>query len=237
MNHSEAMELAMLLNTDPEEAFANSYRSAMEALTTYEAQITMESSLDGLIDSDEFDDYDYDAATEAVTEKVSGYLKKLASWFKKLFMKFTAMCRGITFRSAEKSFEKTYGDQNSKMAKGLAAKKVVTGVGSIMKEWNKLGMPNGPTGDTVSASDMARMTKEVIKKGSDINKNLQEALRDPTKMADDLKDLNDKAKTAASLMKKMTSMLNAAAKKGMISMKKSGEAIKMYNKAKTMLND
>lgn len=226
MRYTEAMEFSRLLNLDPEVAFKNSYKEALEAENSFYHQMALESTLGAFIDdNDAMEEANMEVATEAL-EKITNWLKKVAAWFKKLLMKFQAMVRGITFRAAEKAYNRTYEKTNnkgeySKKAQGMQMDLEIDAdaLDKLKTDWETVGksaasLPSG----SISAGTLAGMTKDSIKMGLEINKQLQDALRDPN-TTENVKDLNDKAKAAARIIKTMTSLLNKAANKGIIEMK------------------
>lgn len=235
MNYSEAVEFNRLLNLDPEVAFANSYKAALEAENSFRSQMALESSLGSFIeDSDEMEEANMEVATEAM-EKITNWLKKVAAWFKKLLMRFQAMVRGIAFRRAEKKFANTYEKTNSKgeyskKAQGMQRGLEIDGLDALAKDWETLGMPASSLQNTMDAGSLAGMTKNTIKMGIEINKKLQDALRDPN-TSEDVKTLNEQAKAAGRVINKMTSLLNKAAKKGIIQMKEEDKQKRADEKA------
>lgn len=244
MHYSEAVEFNRLMNLDPEVAFADSYKAALEAQAAYQDQMALESTLGAFIsdDSDAMESENFEVATEAM-EKITNWLKKVAAWFKRLLMRFQAMVRGIMFRRAEASFKKNYEGENpnkkghysyeygtTKKAKGMQKDMEISGLDAIQKDWETLGMPAASLQDTVTAGSLAGMTKSTIQMGIGINKELQDALRDPNSDVD-IQELNKKAKAAGRVINKMTSLLNQAAKKGIIQMKNDDKQAKADEKA------
>lgn len=240
MNYVEAMEFSRLLNVDPEVDFAEEYDSALEASLAMQDQLVLESSLDAFVE-DMDEEEQFTSATEAF-EKVSDWLKKVADWFKRLLMRFQAMVRGIIFKNTQKSIDKTYFQKNKKGELSDKAKAIRDNTITIdnADELNALARQagielNGISADgKVDAEQLARITKAVLSIGIKTNTKLQNALRKPESA--DVKTLNDEAKATGKLINKCTSMLNKAAQKGVIAMKKREQAQKLNKKADDVLS-
>ena len=169
-------------------------------------------------------------------------MKKVADWFKRLLMRFQAMVRGIIFKNTQKSIDKTYFQKNKKGELSDKAKAIRDNTITIdnADELNVLARQagielNGISADgKVDAEQLARITKAVLSIGIKTNTKLQNALRKPESA--DVKTLNDEAKATGKLINKCTSMLNKAAQKGVIAMKKREQAQKLNKKADDVLS-
>ena len=238
MNYDESLEFAKLLNTDPSVAFASEYEAAIESVTEADARDFVNSCMESFVDDADFIsdmDEDLDDVTEAVTDSVKNWAGKVADWFKKLVMKFQAFVRGITFKSAQKSFDKRFGGSGKAAQDRMkAANSVKLNSEMLVKvasDYQKFaGTTNFPIDDDATATDLANMTKQVLKDAIALNKKLQSALK-TKQSAEDLKDLNERAKAGGRVIKVCVSVLNTAAKRGVIQKK---EAI---NQAHKMLDN
>lgn len=238
MNYDESLEFAKLLNTDPSVAFASEYEAAIESVTEADARDFVNSCMESFVDDADFIpdmDDDLDDVTEAVTDSVKNWAGKVADWFKKLVMKFQAFIRGITFKNAQKSFDKKFGG-NGKAARDRmdAANSVKLNSEMLVKASADYEIFCGKKfmlsmNDNATADDLAAMTKNVLKDAIALNKKLQSALK-TKQSAEDLKDLNDRAKAGGRVIKVCVSVLNAAAKRGVIAKKESiNQAHKMLD--------
>ncbi len=238
MNYDESLEFAKLLNTDPSVAFASEYEAAIESVTEADARDFVNSCMESFVDDADFIpdmDEDLDDVTEAVTDSVKNWAGKVADWFKKMVMKFQAFIRGITFKAAQKSFDKKFGGS------GKAAQDRMAAANSVKLNTEMLVKASAdymkfadtkkfPLTEKATATDLANMTKQVLKDAIALNKKLQNAIK-TKQTADDLKDLNERAKAGGRVIKVCVAVLNTAAKRGVIQ-KKEG-----INQAHKMLDN
>lgn len=237
MNYDESLEFAKLLNTDPSVAFASEYEAAIESVTEADARDFVNSCMESFVDDADFIpdmDEDLDDVTEAVTDSVKNWAGKVADWFKKMVMKFQAFVRGITFKNAQKSFDKKFGGS------GKAAQDRMAAANSVKLNTEMLVKASAdymkfadakkfPLTEKATATDLANMTKQVLKDAIALNKKLQNAIK-TKQTADDLKDLNERAKAGGRVIKVCVAVLNTAAKRGVVQKKETvSQAHKMLD--------
>lgn len=117
MKYAEAMEYARLLDFEPDVAYADSFKRAIAAEESFRNQMAFESTLGAFVDDvDELRSENIEIATEAANA-VTETLKKIATWFKNLLIKFKAMIRKIVFKARVKAADKAV----SKMSKNAKA--------------------------------------------------------------------------------------------------------------------
>ena len=227
MKYSEAMEYTRLLNFDPEIAYPESFKRAIAAEEAFQNQMAFESTMGSFVDDvDSLRDENIEIATEAANA-VGDTLKKIWNWFKNLLTRFKQMIRKIVFKSRVK--------KNEKMAKKIGSKYDINkGTGPIKnsadielsdeeyEKYNKIfialsdnGMGIGSLSKTMSAVDLAKLSKRIASLGDEYEKKLSDAMKNPSPDTS-VKTLNTACKQVAQAMKVVTTLLNKAVKNGTV---------------------
>ena len=232
MKYSEAMEFARLLDFEPDKAYANTFKRAMEAEEAFKSQMALESTFGAFVDdTDNMRDENIAVATEAANA-VTNALGKIANWFKNLLTRFKAMIRRIVFKSRTKTFQKAMKkvSASGKNAGSTAPIKamVVELNDEEKKSYTEILNAAGITVNLnkVDAASLANIGKQVMDKSSAAEKELDAAMKNPNPNVT-VKDINAKCKACAKAMKVTTSLLNKAVKAGAVQTKDgSGKADK-----------
>lgn len=225
MKYAEAMEYARLLDFEPDVAYADSFKRAIAAEESFRNQMAFESTLGAFVDDvDELRSENIEIATEAANA-VTETLKKIATWFKNLLIKFKAMIRKIVFKARVKTADKAVAkmSKNAKAAGSAApAKGVVELTDEEVESYNEVfnaldekGIKAGFIGANMNAMTLANLCKMIASRGDECEKKLADAMKNPS--ADvSVKDLNENCKLVARAMKIATSLLNKAVKAGVV---------------------
>ena len=224
MKYTEAMEFAKLLDFDPSVAYKESFDRAIAAEESFKAQMAFESTLGAFVDDDEYRTENIRVATEAANAVVDT-LKKIATWFKNLLVKFKAFIRKIIFKARVTAADKAVAkmSKNAKAAGSAApAKGVVTlsdeeleKYNAVFKDLDQKGIRAGFIGANMNAMTLANLCKMIASRGDECEKKLADAMKNPS--ADvSVKDLNENCKLIARAMKITTSLLNKAVKAGAV---------------------
>lgn len=225
MKYSEAMEFARLLDFEPDVAYANSFKRAIAAEESFRNQMAFESTLGAFVDDvDELRSENIEIATEAANA-VTETLKKIATWFKNLLIKFKAMIRKIVFKARVKDANKAVAkmSKNAKAAGSAAPAKGVVELSDeevesyneVFKALDEKGIKAGFIGANMNAMTLANLCKMIASRGDECEKKLADAMKNPS--ADvSVKDLNENCKLVARAMKIATSLLNKAVKAGVV---------------------
>ena len=225
MKYAEAMEYARLLDFEPDVAYADSFKRAIAAEESFRNQMAFESTLGAFVDDvDELRSENIEIATEAANA-VTETLKKIATWFKNLLIKFKAMIRKIVFKARVKAADKAVAKM-SKNAKAVGSAAPAKGVveltdeevesyNEVFKALDEKGIKAGFIGANMNAMTLANLCKMIASRGDECEKKLAEAMKNPS--ADvSVKDLNENCKLVARAMKIATSLLNKAVKAGVV---------------------
>lgn len=225
MKYSEAMEFARLLDFEPDVAYADSFKRAIAAEESFRNQMAFESTLGAFVDDvDELRSENIEIATEAANA-VTETLKKIATWFKNLLIKFKAMIRKIVFKARVKVADKAVAkmSKNAKAAGSAAPAKGVVELtddevesyNEVFKALDEKGIKAGFIGANMNAMTLANLCKMIASRGDECEKKLADAMKNPS--ADvSVKDLNENCKLVARAMKIATSLLNKAVKAGVV---------------------
>ena len=225
MKYAEAMEYARLLDFEPDVAYADSFKRATAAEESFRNQMAFESTLGAFVDDvDELRSENIEIATEAANA-VTETLKKIATWFKNLLIKFKAMIRKIVFKSRVKAADKAVAkmSKNAKAAGSAAPAKGVVELSDeevesyneVFKALDEKGIKAGFIGANMNAMTLANLCKMIASRGDECEKKLSDAMKNPS--ADvSVKELNENCKLVARAMKIATSLLNKAVKAGVV---------------------
>ena len=218
MNYMEAKEFASILTLDPEVEFKSAIEAAIAAEESFKAQMAFESTLGAFVDDDEYRTENIRVATEAANA-VKDALKKVADWFGKLIQKFSAFVRGIVFKSSIKKL-KNFTDDGKKAGKIDMVSITEDEYKSFAEDWKTVTGKNytGNLYAGVSASMLASESKQVFNTCKVINDDLKKALKDPSP-DQSIEDLTKKAKAGSRLVRTVISVLNKAAKRGVVQKK------------------
>ena len=225
MKYAEAMEYARLLDFEPDVTYADSFKRAIAAEESFRNQMAFESTLGAFVDDvDELRSENIEIATEAANA-VTETLKKIATWFKNLLIKFKAMIRKIVFKARVKAADKAVAkmSKNAKAAGSAAPAKGVVELtdeevesyNEVFKALDEKGIKAGFINANMNAMTLANLCKRIASRGDECEKKLAEAMKNPS--ADvSVKDLNENCKLVARAMKIATSLLNKAVKAGVV---------------------
>lgn len=206
MTYNDAKEFYSLVNTDPSMYFQD--QKVIEAFDTIDTFTSLKNMIDETPETNH-------VVTEAF-ETASAALQSLSAWFSKIFRRFQAMVRSISFKRAEKKLEKA-------QKKDLNINVTISDsdVEDIQKLMNELNI-SGSVNSSMKASDLASLTKSVIDAGNRVNNalkkgfdNLQVA-RAPQNVKIANKSWNDEARKCVRLMKMCMRILNSAIKEGVV---------------------
>ena len=221
MKYTEAMEFAKLLDFDPSVAYKESFDRAIAAEESFKAQMAFESTLGAFVDDDDYRTENIRVATEAANAVVDT-LKKIATWFKNLLVKFKAFIRKIIFKARVKSVDKMVKKSAMKSGTKSIKEGVVTLSDEELEKYNAVfkgldekGIRAGFMKSEMTALELANLSKMISKRGDECEKALADAMKNPSPDAS-VKDLNEKCRGVAQAMKIVTTLLNKAIKSGAV---------------------
>ena len=229
MKYSEAMEYTRLLNFDPETAYPESFKRAIAAEEAFQNQMAFESTMGSFVDDvDSLREDNIEIATEAANA-VGDTLKKIWNWFKNLLTRFKQMVRKIIFKSRAKKNEKMIRNTVSKKGTKPIKEGVVELSDDEYEKYSKLfmeltdaGMSVGSVSKSMTAIDLAKLSKRVAAQGDECEKQLSDAMKNPSPDVS-VKDLNMMCKKVAQAMKIVTVLMNKAVKNGTVQSKEGSE--------------
>lgn len=226
MKYAEAMEFSRLLNFDPEVAYAESFKRAYAAEEAFQKQYAFEATLGAFVDDiDEMHDDNIAIATEAANA-VTDAIKKIATWFKNLLVKFKTMIRRIVFKARVKSVKKAIkGSSGAAMAASIdLTDEEVKNYTDAMNQASDSGVKFGVVPKTVTPMYLAKQTQTVFNFAFKVESDLDRALKNPD-YSTQVKELNARAKACAASMKVMTALTNKAIKAGVVQVKGAAEPV------------